>query len=72
MRVFILSARKVQACPRFLRAPSNIRASEGETLTIEAEVEGAPTPEILWSLDGEEIIGGEATLHSNVARLADL
>ena len=54
--------------PRFTKSPSDVRATEGETLTLEAEVEGTPTPEVVWSLDGEEISKGDASFQNNVAR----
>ena len=55
--------------PKFIRAPSDIRTVEGETVSIEAELEGVPTPEVVWSLDGEELSGAETSFRGNVARL---
>ena len=54
--------------PKFKKSPSDVRAMEGETLTLEAEVVGVPVPEIVWSLDGEEIINGDVSYNNNVAR----
>nr|CAB3264137.1 myosin light chain kinase, smooth muscle [Phallusia mammillata] len=55
--------------PRFLRALSDVRVTEGDTLTLEAEVDGSPTPEILWSLDGEEISNAECSFNKSIAKL---
>ena len=57
----------MQTRPRFVRAPNDVRVTEGETLTLEAEVEGCPTPEIVWSLDGEEVSNAECTFVRNIA-----
>ena len=60
--------KQVKTRPHFIKSPADVRATEGETLTLEAEVEGTPSPEILWSLDGEEVTNGDATFHNNIAR----
>lgn len=62
------SAKRLEKQPRFKKSPSDVRTVEGETLTLEAEVEGVPTPEIVWSLDGEEILNGDVSYQNNVAR----
>ena len=66
--MFVLLARRVEVRPQFTKTPSDIRLNEGDTLTIEAEVDGIPTPEIVWSLDGEELSGIESSYRGKVAR----
>ncbi|XP_076821519.1 myosin light chain kinase, smooth muscle-like isoform X3 [Clavelina lepadiformis] len=64
-----IKVKRVQLRPHFTKSPSDVRATEGETVIIETEVEGVPTPEIVWSLDGEEVSGADASFINNLAKL---
>lgn len=44
--------------PRFVTGVSNISAFMGDTITLEAEVEGFPEPQIRWFKDGRMLIVG--------------
>lgn len=67
-RVTVKPKQKTSA-PKFVRPPKDARVTEGDTVTLEAEVSGQPEPEILWSLDGEEIANGECIFRNNIATL---
>nr|XP_002122169.1 myosin light chain kinase, smooth muscle isoform X2 [Ciona intestinalis] len=64
-----VKAKPVHIRPRFTKSPGDARVTEGDTLILEAGVEGSPLPEILWSLDGEEVSHGETSFENNVAKL---
>ncbi|KAM3181520.1 hypothetical protein ACTXT7_014207 [Hymenolepis weldensis] len=44
--------------PRFVTSVSNVSAFMGDTITLEAEVEGFPDPQIRWFKDGRMLIVG--------------
>nr|XP_039266508.1 muscle M-line assembly protein unc-89-like [Styela clava] len=67
-RVTVKTKQK-QSKPKFTKPPKDVRIAEGETLTLEAEVSGMPSPEVLWSLDGEEISDGDCFYRNNIAKL---
>jgi len=55
--------------PCFITPPKDVRGYEGDTLALETEVDGQPTPEIVWSLDGEEVADAECSYVGNIAKL---
>ena len=65
---FSPTAKPVHKRPCFIKPPSDVRGYEGDTLALEAEVDGQPTPEIVWSLDGEEVANGECSYTNSIAQ----
>nr|UEK51592.1 neuroglian-like protein [Parasacculina yatsui] len=46
---------RVNAKPRFIKAPQLVNAAEGETATFECEADGVPSPEIRWIRNGRPL-----------------
>jgi len=45
----------VKAPPTFVKSPRNIKALDGETITLECRAEGYPAPTIAWHKDGSRL-----------------
>ena len=41
--------------PKFLKQPSGDTKSEGQSVTLECEIEGKPKPTVTWLKDGVEV-----------------
>ncbi|KAL2103937.1 hypothetical protein ACEWY4_000805 [Coilia grayii] len=46
---------KVEAAPYFTKQPRSLLYTPGETVRLECQVEGIPTPVLTWSINGEPI-----------------
>ncbi|XP_063065660.1 neural cell adhesion molecule L1.1-like [Engraulis encrasicolus] len=46
---------KVEAAPYFTKKPRSLLYTPGETVRLECQVEGIPTPVLTWSINGEPI-----------------
>lgn len=45
----------VEAAPYWVKAPASLMFSPGETVRLDCQAEGIPTPNITWSINGEVI-----------------
>uniref|UniRef100_A0A1I8NUE4 Muscle M-line assembly protein unc-89 n=1 Tax=Stomoxys calcitrans TaxID=35570 RepID=A0A1I8NUE4_STOCA len=48
----------IETLPRFIRSLRNLRCCDGDTITLEAHVEGLPEPAIIWEKDGRVLPSG--------------
>ncbi len=48
----------IRARPTFLHGPEDIVGAPGDTVSIQCEVEGDPTPDVTWSKQGSELPEG--------------
>lgn len=47
----------VEAAPYWVKEPQNLLYSPGETVRLDCQAEGIPTPTITWSMNGQPIAG---------------
>ncbi|KAM8755112.1 neural cell adhesion molecule L1.1-like isoform 2-T2 [Acanthopagrus schlegelii] len=47
----------VEAAPYWVKEPANLLYSPGETVRLECQAEGIPTPTVTWSINGEAVTG---------------
>jgi len=64
-----VKAKAVNKPPKFLKKLSDVRAVEGESLKLEVQVEGIPEAEIMWTIDGQEVLDADCSFVNNIARL---
>ncbi|XP_028264992.1 neural cell adhesion molecule L1.1-like isoform X2 [Parambassis ranga] len=46
----------VEAAPYWVKEPQNLRYAPGETLRLDCQAEGIPTPTVTWRINGQPII----------------
>uniref|UniRef100_A0A673A4Y5 Neural cell adhesion molecule L1.1 n=1 Tax=Sphaeramia orbicularis TaxID=375764 RepID=A0A673A4Y5_9TELE len=65
----------VEASPYWVKEPQNLLYSPGETVRLDCQAEGIPTPTVTWSMNGQPITGTVAPRRSvsgGVLRLMDV
>ena len=45
------------AAPYWVKEPQNLLYSPGETVRLDCQAEGIPTPTIIWSINGQQVSG---------------
>lgn len=45
------------AAPYWVKEPSNLLYAPGETVRLECQAEGIPTPAVTWSINGVAVTG---------------
>uniref|UniRef100_A0A673A3D7 Uncharacterized protein n=1 Tax=Sphaeramia orbicularis TaxID=375764 RepID=A0A673A3D7_9TELE len=63
----------VEASPYWVKEPQNLLYSPGETVRLDCQAEGIPTPTVTWSMNGQPITGTpRRSVSGGVLRLMDV
>ncbi|XP_033485428.1 neural cell adhesion molecule L1.1-like isoform X1 [Epinephelus lanceolatus] len=57
----------VEAAPYWVKEPQNLLYSPGETVRLECQAEGIPTPAITWSINGQPVTEVDADPRRSIA-----